>query len=85
MIFGVSTFAAKKLARNSEIKQQLFTLILYVVGMAVLAGVGLVAGLSFFAIKLTLYYMPFYFAGYFYGQYREKSSRKSGERQPLTW
>ena len=76
IIFGVGTFVAKKLAQNSEIKQQVFTLILYVVGMVVLAGVGLVAGLSFFAIKLTLYYMPFYFAGYLYGQYREKIFEK---------
>ena len=72
MIFGVSTFVAKKWAQNSEIKQQLFTLILYVAGMVVLIGVGLVAGLSFFAIRLTLYYMPFYFAGYIYGQNRDK-------------
>lgn len=76
MIFGVSIFVAKKLAQNSEIKQQVFTLFLYVVGMAFLVGVGLITGLSFFAIKLTLYYMPFYFAGYLYGQYRDKIFEK---------
>ena len=76
MIFGVSTFVAKKLAQNSEMKQQVFTLLLYVVEMTLLVGVGYVAGLSFIAIKLTLYYMPFYFAGYLYGQYREKIFEK---------
>lgn len=72
MIFGISIFVAKKLVRNSEIKQQFFTLILYVVGMILLAGIGLVMELSFFAIKLTLYYMPFYIVGYLYGQYRDR-------------
>lgn len=72
LIFGISTFLAKKIAKGSGIKQKIFTLILYLAGMSALAGIGLLAGLSFFAIKLTLYYMPFYFAGYLYGQYRDK-------------
>ncbi len=72
LIFGISTFLAKRFAKDSGIKQNILTLILYIAGMAILAGIGLLAGLSFFAIKLTLYYMPFYFAGYLYGQYRDK-------------
>lgn len=72
MIFGVSTFFAGKMAEDSAVKQQVFTLFFYIVGMAVLAGIGMLAGLLFFAIKLTLYYMPFYFAGFLYGQYRDK-------------
>ena len=72
LIFGVSAFLAKKIAKDSGIKQKLFTLALYLAGMAVLAVIGLLAGLSFLAIKLTLYYMPFYFVGYLYGQYRDK-------------
>ena len=72
MIFGVSSFLARKAVKESGIKQQAFTLAFYLAGMAVLAGIGLIAGLSFFAIKLTLYYMPFYFAGYLYGQHRDK-------------
>jgi len=72
LIFGISTFLAKKIAKDSGIKQTLLTLMLYLVGMAVLAEIGFLAGLSFFAIKLTLYYMPFYFAGYLYGQFRDK-------------
>ena len=71
MIFGLSNFLARKIAKESGIKRQLFILAFYLVGLAVLAAIGLVAGLSFFAIKLTLYYMPFYFAGYLYGQYRD--------------
>ena len=72
MIFGVSTFAAKKISRDSEVKQIVVTFGLYIIGMAVLLGIGLVEGLSFFFFFLTLYYMPFYFVGYLYGQYRDK-------------
>ena len=54
MIFGVSTFFAGKMAEDSAVKQQVFTLFFYIVGMAVLAGIGMLAGLLFFAIKLTL-------------------------------
>lgn len=72
MIFGLSTYFAGKISKGKEIKNKILTLLFYVVGMAVLAAVGFVFGFSFFAIKLTLYYMPFYFAGYLYGQYRER-------------
>ena len=44
--------------------------------MALLAAVGLALGLSFFCIKLTLYYMPFYFAGYIYGKFQDKINEK---------
>ena len=72
MVYGVSIFIAGTLAKSPGVKQRSITLVFYVIGMAGLAGIGLLMGLSFFAIKLTLYYMPFYFAGYLYGQYRDK-------------
>lgn len=72
MVFGISAFLSEKTSKTSQLKQQIFTLIFYVLGMAALAGIGLIAGLSFFSIKLTLYYMPFFFAGYLYGQYRDR-------------
>ncbi|MBR0081785.1 MAG: acyltransferase [Clostridia bacterium] len=72
MVFGLSVFAARKLAKDATIKRQIFTTLLYLVGMGVLLGIGWLAGLSFFAMKLTLYYMPFYFAGYLYGQFRDR-------------
>jgi hypothetical protein len=46
MIFGVSTFFAGKMAEDSAVKQQVFTLFFYIVGMEVLAGIGMLAGLS---------------------------------------
>lgn len=37
-----------------------------------LAGIGVLLGFLFFAIKLTAYYMPFYYAGFLYGRFEEK-------------
>lgn len=72
IVFGLSTFLAQKIVKTKGIILLAMTVLLYLLGMAALAGVGLVAGMSFFAIKLTLYYMPFFFAGYLYGQYRDR-------------
>ena len=69
MIFGVASYVAERIIPEAGFKNQLITLGVYIAGMVVLGGIGLKLGLSFFAIKLTLYYMPFYFAGYLYGQY----------------
>ena len=70
--FGLSSFIALKIAKNQGIKLQVIKTVLYLVAMTLLAGIGYVAGMTFFAIKLTLYYMPFFFIGYLYGQYSEK-------------
>ncbi len=40
LIFGISIFLAKKIAKEPTIKQKLLTLMFYLVGMAVLAGIG---------------------------------------------
>lgn len=72
IIFGLSVFCAKKVIDKSGFKQQVVTAAIYGIGMFCLLGVGMIFGMSFFAIKLTLYYMPFYFAGYLYGQYEDK-------------
>ena len=70
VIFGISSLVSS-LAKK-EIVKQILTAAVYVCGMAVLALIGYFAGMTFLGIKLTLYYMPFYFAGYLYGQYRDK-------------
>lgn len=44
--------------------------------MAVLGCLGLVAGLSFLCIKLTIYYTPFYLLGHLYGKYSAKIPEK---------
>lgn len=72
-IFGISNIIAVKLnKRNSHRLQVLFIGILYVCGMIILTGIGCVFGLSFLAINLTLYYMPFYFIGFLFGWCQDK-------------
>ncbi len=71
VIFGISSLVSS-LVKSSVIGKQVLLFVSYICGMAALAAVGYFAGMSFFCIKLTLYYMPFYFAGYLYGQYRDK-------------
>ena len=70
VIFGISSLVSS-LAKNTVTKQILLAAV-YLCGMAGLAAVGYFAGMTFLGIKLTLYYMPFYFAGWLYGQYRDK-------------
>lgn len=72
MIFGVSTFFASKAANSHEKRRHILVFVFYCIGMAILAGIGLLMGMSFLGIRLTLYYMPFYFAGYLYGQLRDR-------------
>ena len=72
MMFGIASFIAERLSKKSVLKKQVVLLVCYLVGMVLLAGIGILLGLSFFAIKLTLYYMPFYYAGFLYGQFDDK-------------
>lgn len=70
MIYGFAQFFSERICTNkSKITKLLVLMIVYVFGMAILASIGFVMGLSFLSIKLTLYYMPFYFAGFLYGQF----------------
>ena len=66
LIFGFSRFLART---KQEIKETATIAVTFACGMLVLAIIGAAAGMSFLCIKLTLYYMPFFFLGYVYGQY----------------
>ena len=68
MIFGVASYLEERIGKSNAVKKQITLLGFYLLGMILLVGIGMVIGLSFFAIKLTLYYMPFYYVGYLYGQ-----------------
>lgn len=72
MIFGIASFIAERVSKESLLKKQIILLGCYLAGMVLLVGIGAVLGLSFFAIKLTLYYMPFYYAGFLYGQFDDR-------------
>lgn len=69
--FGISSFFAEKSNDKSDGKYMIRMLIFYLLCMIALLGIGLSTGLSFFAIKQTLYYMPFYFAGFLWGRYQD--------------
>lgn len=71
VIYLVSAFFAEKLCRRKAIIP-FVTLCFYLVGMAMLGGLGYFAGFDFLCIKLTLYYMPFYFMGSLFGLYQAK-------------
>lgn len=72
MIFGIASFIAERVNKENLLKKQIVLLGCYLAGMVLLVGIGAVLGLSFFAIKLTLYYMPFYYAGFLYGQFDDR-------------
>lgn len=72
MIFGIASFIAERVSKENLLKKQIVLLGCYLVGMVLLVGIGAILGLSFFAIKLTLYYMPFYYAGFLYGQFDDR-------------
>lgn len=72
MIFGIGSFIAEYVSKGNILKKQIVLFMCYVAGMVLLVGIGIFLGMSFFAIKLTLYYMPFYYAGFLYGQFDDK-------------
>ena len=72
MIFGIASFVAERVSKENLLKKRIVLLVCYFVGMLLLVGIGTILGLSFFAIKLTLYYMPFYYAGFLYGQFDDR-------------
>lgn len=81
LIFGFSSYFSQKLVKDDSIKKQVVFTLFYLFGMFLLCLISLFAGFSFFALKLTLYYMPFYYCGYLYGQFDEKIfSSKYGKK-----
>lgn len=76
VIYILSRFCAEKLCRRKAAVPAV-VLGFYLVGMAVLAGLGYMAGLKFLCIKLTLYYMPFFFSGYLFGVFQDKFKNRS--------
>lgn len=66
--FTVARYAGEQLKKAAKHGPEwLYVGIPYVALMAGLDLLGKVCGLSFLCIKLTLYYMPFFFLGYLYG------------------
>ncbi len=74
MVYGLasclSVIISKKTGKGKLFESVLFTLF-YIIEMIILFIIGKFFGLSFFVLKLTLYYMIFYYAGVIYGRYRD--------------
>ena len=67
MIYGISDLLSNKWFK--ERKMNVFAHLFFCgIGLMGLAVVGCLIGLDFFAIKLTIYYLPIYLLGYIYGQ-----------------
>lgn len=72
-VFALASFLGLKLAAGcGEALEVRLTTVFFLLGMGMLAGIGLAAGISFFGIKLTLYYMPFYFIAHLFGRYQDR-------------
>lgn len=77
IVFGIGQFLSNKIAsQQSAIKKLMIFAIVYVVGMIFLLVIGLIFGMTFLGAKLTLYYMPFYFAGFLYGQIEDELHKR---------
>ena len=67
MIYSISDLLSNKWFK--ERKMNVFVHLFFCgIGLIGLAVIGYFMGLDFFAIKLTLYYLPIYILGYMYGQ-----------------
>ena len=73
VIFATSQWVTSKVhCEHGSIRYLNVLTACYGFGAAMLLGLGIWQGLSFLCIKLTLYYMPFYFAGYLFGAYQKR-------------
>lgn len=75
IVWGIGSFLANKLSESNILR------VFLCVGFAVVFSVGLFfiglkMGLSFFNIKLTLYYVPYFFLGYIFSSFYELFKNK---------
>lgn len=70
IIFGIAELLSNKLF-NDKRSNILSHLLLAGIGLIGLATIGYSLGIGFFAIKLTLYYLPIYMIGYLFGQIQD--------------
>ena len=71
MIFGITQYVTSKvISPSKKLCEFIFHALFYIGCMGGLLCVGLLTSFSFLCIKLTLYYMPFYYLGYLYARYK---------------
>lgn len=84
IIFGLADFLSNKYFKKT-FTNILSHLALSGIGLIGLALIGNYTGFSFFAIKLTLYYLPIYLIGYLYGQIQNKIILKPNLRKTINY
>lgn len=72
VIFGLSDWLTNKFLPKSKAGSIMLHLIFVAIGIVALGAIGLLMGLSFLSIKLSLFYAPLFIAGYVYGQLQDK-------------
>ena len=84
VVYCISEFFSLKVQKDYQtFKNTIMIWIMFVFGMIILLGIGIIFGLSFLGIKLTLYYMPFYFCGFLYGKYQDKIHMLKGSKKVI--
>lgn len=68
ILFLLSQFLAEQVKSKIVWLNALLEIFFYLASMVILLGTGICVGMSFLAIKQTLYYMPFYYIGYLFGR-----------------
>lgn len=74
IIYGCSDYLSNKFKTENVQRKIFWHLFYYGLGMIILGIIGLLAGYDFVCLKLTLYYMPFYFIGYIFGLFQNMVS-----------
>ncbi|MBP5288841.1 MAG: acyltransferase family protein [Clostridia bacterium] len=72
VIFAVARYMGAVLGKGRPVRSMAVKVFVYLLGMGCVAGVGLMFGMSFLGTKLTLYYMPFFFAGHLWGVLQDR-------------
>lgn len=83
MIYGLADLLSNRLSKNTWGGIALH-IIFCLVGFAGIAIIGYFTGFDFWAIKLTLYYIPFYLIGYFYGCIQDWLTEKSWSKTAIS-
>lgn len=79
MIFGIADCLSNKWFKDIRLNV-ISHLALCGIVMVGLAAIGYFAGFGFFAIKLTLYYLPIYLLGYLYGKIQDWLTAKKNAK-----
>lgn len=70
IVHGLASFISEKITNNDKAKVVVIS-VCYILVMVLLVGIAVAFGFSFLCIKLTLYYIPFFYLGFLFGRYQK--------------